>query len=60
MRISSREQAIRLLSDRLRAIFGTDIDSDASQSYALIDEAMKEGWDDPKMAEYDDYEARRR
>jgi len=48
------------LSDRLRAIFGTDIDSDASQSYALIDEAMKEGWDDPKMAEYDDYEARRR
>lgn len=30
------------------------------QAYPAIDEAWREGWDDPKMAEYDDYERHRK
>jgi hypothetical protein len=30
------------------------------QAYPAIDEAWKEDWDDPKMAEYDNYEEHKR
>jgi hypothetical protein len=33
---------------------------DPKASYPLVDETFREGWEDPKMAEYDDYEARKR
>lgn len=33
---------------------------DPSEAYPAIDEAWKEGWDDPKMAEYDQYEKHKR
>jgi hypothetical protein len=33
---------------------------DPKEAYPLLDESFREGWDDPKMAEYDDYESRKR
>lgn len=35
-------------------------DIDPREAYPALDEAMKEDWDDPKMAEYDHYESHRR
>ena len=35
-------------------------DFDPRETYAAIDEVMREGWSDPKMAEYDDYESRKK
>lgn len=35
-------------------------DLDQRDAYPAIDEAMKDDWSDPKMAEYDDYESHRR
>jgi hypothetical protein len=35
------------------------LDFDPSQAYPAIDEAWREGWDDPKMADYDRYEEHR-
>lgn len=35
-------------------------DFDPREAYPAADEVMKEDWSDPKMAEYDDYESRRR
>ena len=32
---------------------------DPRETYPAIDEVMREGWSDPKMAEYDDYESRK-
>ena len=34
----------------------TLLDFDPAQAYPAIDEAWREGWDDPKMADYDRYE----
>jgi hypothetical protein len=31
---------------------------DPKDTHPLLDETFREGWDDPKMAEYDDYESR--
>jgi hypothetical protein len=31
---------------------------DPRDAYPALDEAFREGWSDPKMADYDDYEAR--
>ena len=39
--------------ERVRALLS---DFDPSQAYPAIDEAWREGWDDPKMADYDRYE----
>ena len=33
---------------------------DPRDTYPALDESFREGWSDPKMAEYDDYEARKR
>lgn len=35
-------------------------DFDPRETYAALDEVMQEDWSDPKMAEYDDYESRKR
>ena len=35
-------------------------DFDPRETYPALDEVMEEDWSDPKMAEYDDYESRRR
>lgn len=35
-------------------------DLDPREAYPATDEVMKEDWNDPKMAEYDDYESHRR
>ncbi len=44
--------------EKLKALFeGGDLDPRAM--YPLIDEAMKEGWDDPAMDIYDDYDSHR-
>lgn len=32
---------------------------DPRAAYPLVDESFREGWDDAKMAEYDDYESRK-
>lgn len=39
---------------------GKLMDIDPSDAYPLVDEAFREGWSDPKMADYDDYESRKR
>jgi hypothetical protein len=44
--------------DKLKALFVED-EFDPRAMYPLIDEAMKEGWDDPAMDVYDDYDAHR-
>ncbi len=46
--------------ERLKALLYDDGDFEPSLGYRLADEVMKEGWDDPKMAEYDHYEEHKR
>jgi hypothetical protein len=38
--------------ERLRGL----LDDDPASAYALADETFAEGWDDPKMADYDRYD----
>jgi hypothetical protein len=47
--------------EQYKALFESeDEDLDPSEMYPLIDEVFgREGWDDPKMDAYDDYEAHR-
>ena len=33
-----------------------DVDFHVSDTYAAMDEAFAEGWNDPKMSDYDRYE----
>ena len=40
--------------ERLRGLI--DGDFDVSDAYAAIDEALAEGWNHPKMSDYDHYE----
>jgi len=47
------------LYDRVKGLLYDPSEPSPSQSYALVDEVMREDWDDPKMAEYDSYEAHR-
>ncbi|HUY90083.1 MAG TPA: hypothetical protein VMV10_15205 [Pirellulales bacterium] len=35
-------------------------DLDPREAYPALDEVMREDWSDPRMAEYDDYESRKR
>ncbi|HEV3342986.1 MAG TPA: hypothetical protein VG125_21610 [Pirellulales bacterium] len=35
-------------------------DFDPREAYPALDEVMREDWSDTKMAEYDDYESRKR
>ncbi|MGH7137636.1 MAG: hypothetical protein ACREHD_17960 [Pirellulales bacterium] len=32
-------------------------DFDPREAYSALDDVMREDWDEPRMAEYDDYEA---
>jgi hypothetical protein len=52
--VNGRECVVvaREVYDRVRAM----LDFDPAQAYPAIDEAWREGWDDPKMADYDRYE----
>ena len=34
-------------------------DFDPREAYPALDEAMREDWSDPRMADYDDYESHR-
>lgn len=43
--------------DRLQKLLP---DFDPREAYPALDEVMREDWDDPKMAEYDDYESRKK
>ncbi len=49
LRVDVYEQIKRLLPD-----------FDPREAYPAIDQVMKEDWDDPKMAEYDNYESRKK
>jgi hypothetical protein len=44
--------------ERIQAQLGED-DLDPRDMYPLIDEVMKEDWDDPAMDVYNDYDAHR-
>jgi hypothetical protein len=44
--------------EKVRAFF-YDEDIDPRGAYPAIDRAFKEGWDDPAMDVYDDYDANR-
>jgi hypothetical protein len=54
VRVNGRECVVvtREVYDRVRSL----LDFDPAQAYPAIDEAWREGWDDPKMADYDRYE----
>jgi len=43
--------------DRVKALLP---DFDPKETYPAVDEVVREDWSDPIMAEYDDYESRRR
>lgn len=45
--------------ERLRTLLDEDSESSPTDAYPLVDETFREGWDDPKMAEYDHYEEQR-
>jgi hypothetical protein len=48
------------LYERIRTLLHLDDDRNPEAMYPLIDEVFgREGWDDPKMDAYDDYEAHR-
>lgn len=49
--------------DRLTAATGSiesDNEANVSAAYPLVEEILKEDWINPLMAEYDDYERRKR
>ena len=43
--------------DRLKKLLP---DFDPREAYPALDEVMREDWSDPRMAEYDDYESRKK
>jgi len=45
--------------EALRPAGTTEPDLTPAEAYSAIDRAFAEGWDDPKMAEYDRYEEHR-
>lgn len=45
--------------ERVKTFLYDDGDPDPRREYPLVDEVMKADWDDPRMAEYDNYEERR-
>lgn len=47
------------LYERLKSLMGNQEDVDPGETYPLVDEVMREDWDRPEMAEYDNYEAHR-
>ena len=52
-------ECIVVRADVFQRVDGLLHDLDPRQAYPAVDEAWKEGWDDPKMADYDHYEDRR-
>lgn len=48
--------------DRIRASWTlfSDEENAAASAYPLVEEIMKEDWDGPKMAEYDQYDAHKK
>jgi hypothetical protein len=46
------------LYERLRVLF--DAESDVADSYPAVERAFAEGWNDPKMDDYDRYEELKR
>ena len=44
--------------EKVKALVGED-DLDPRETYPLIDEVMREDWDDPAMDIYNDYDAHR-
>jgi len=46
--------------ERLRNLLDDDSEASLKETHPLVDEAFREGWDDPKMAEYDRYEEQRK
>jgi len=50
------EQCVLVRKDVYQRISHLVEDFDPAQAYPAIDEAWKEGWDDPQMADYDHYE----
>jgi len=50
------EQCVLIRKDVYQRVSRLAEDFDPVQAYPAIDEAWKEGWEDPKMADYDHYE----
>lgn len=44
--------------EKVKAILGDD-EIDPREMYPLVDEVMREDWEDPAMDAYDDYDAHR-
>ena len=45
---------------KIQALVGVETESDPRALYDAIDETFREGWDDPAMDVYDDYDAHQR
>ena len=50
-------QCVILRADIFEQIKKRVSDLDPRDTYPAVDKVMSEDWDDPKMAEYDDYES---
>jgi hypothetical protein len=46
--------------EAVKALLGRGEDFDPREAYPAIDKVFGEDWDDPKMAEYDNYEDHKR
>lgn len=52
-------ECVVIRADVYDRVKGLMPDLDPHETYPAVDEVMGEDWNDPKMAEYDDYESRR-
>ncbi len=57
---TSQMQCVILRADIFEQIKKRVSDLDPRDTYPAVDKVMSEDWDDPKMAEYDDYESRQK
>ena len=58
--VTSQLECVVLRADVFEQIKKLLPDFDPRDAYPALDEVMSEDWNDPKMAEYDDYESRKK
>ena len=58
--VTSQMECVVLRADVFEKIKKLLPDFDPRDAYPAVDEVLSEDWDDPKMAEYDYYESRKK
>lgn len=57
---ATKDEFILIRADAFAELQGSVGNIEPRDSYAAIDRAFAPGWDDPKMADYDNYEQNKR